>query len=243
MIDITMTATRRPEILHKTLSSFGENLFHHIGMEEFRLVINVDPVGLDIPSEDVINVAKQYFTNVTYRTPTIPNFSHAWTWCWEQTSGEFVFHLEEDWELLRPINFIRMIRVMDQNPNLVHLRLSTWKSEIKLKQWKWLLDYEDGYYKIPEDVQGTIGFCGHPSLNRLDFIKMCLKNTNPYTNIEKQIKWRNKPLWEHLEHCDFGVFQEPNSPAAIRDIGRRWMVDNGFQKKGNREWFTEWEKA
>ncbi len=243
MLDITMTATKRPEIINTTLKTFTENLFYNSNLciDDFRFIINIDPVGEDVSAKQIVSIVQRYFSNTVIRTPSIPSFSQAWTWCWHQAENKYVFHLEEDWKLLRPLDFNKMIQIMESNDNLAHLRLSTWRSEEQLKQWKWFLDYKGGYYKVPDDVRGTIGFCGHPSFNRLDFIQQCMANTNMDANIEKQIKWRNKPLWKAIGDYDYGVFQEPNSPAAIKDIGREWMVKHGFKKKGNREWFTEWE--
>ncbi len=248
MIDICIIATRRPELLERTLNSFKYKLFckeGRGGFEEsnYRLIINVDPVGEDVSSESIVDIARSYFPNVVCRISDIPNFPQAWIWCWLQVKNRYVFHLEEDWELLRPLNFAQMIGIMELNPYLVHLRLSTWRSEDKLKQWKWFLEHKNGYYQVPNDVKGTIGFCGHPGLCTDWFVQTCLTYINPSANPEKQIKWRNKELWKHIGDYEYGVFQEPNSPASIKDIGRKWMVEHGFQKKGNREHFIEWEKV
>lgn len=242
MIDITMTATRRPEILNKTLSSFREYLF---GPRcDLRLIINIDPVGHEeCTTEDVLRVCHYYMgDNVVYRAPEKPSFPQAFHWVWSMASNEFVFHLEEDWELLRPIDLSTMMYHVHMH--FAHLRLSQWRSEKKLKNWKWFLEYDKDRraFIIPEDVAGTIGFCGHPSLNSLHFVKTCVDHMDPNRNPEKQIKWRNKALWQQIGRMHFGVYQNPNEPAAVRDIGRKWMIKNGWAKAGNKEHFVTWEK-
>jgi len=244
MIDITITATFRPELLKITLDSFCERLFYGpngLDKSDYRVIINIDPVGATTNlTDDVISVCMDHFDNVISKSPEKPHFPTAFIWCWKQVTAPYVFHLEEDWELLHPIHMQDMISTLDWF-QMSHLRLSTWRSETQLKQWKWLCDHNGLYYEIPQDVTGTIGFCGHPSLNSKWFVQTCLKHMSPDRNPEKQIKWRNKELWEHLHDKPFGLFQETDSPAAIKDIGRKWMVKHGFKKKGNRAWFTEWE--
>jgi len=125
--------------------------------------------------------------------------------------------------------------------NLIHLRLSQWRTEELMKNWKWFLPFNHNHFTVPEDVKGTIGYCGHPSLNKGWFIRKAVEYINPKLNPEKQIKWRNKGLWEHLKNNSFGVYQGQWEPATVRDIGRAWMVQHNLRKKQPKEWFTEWE--
>ena len=242
-IDITITATRRPEILERTLKSFTENLFfQEYSPEDFQVYINIDPVGLNVPSENVAQIAMRFFPNVKFRMAKVAHFPTAFLWCWGKTTSPYVFHLEEDWECIRPVSLVRMVDLMSEDNKLAHLRLSCWKSETRLKNWNKFLDFNGKYFEVPEDIKGTIGFCGHPSLNRGWFVRRAIEHMDPERNPEKEIKWRNKPLWEHLEDKRFGCFQGMNAAPTILEIGRRWMIENGFRKKGNKEHFVVWEK-
>jgi len=237
-----MTATRRPEILNRTLSSFRERLFG--AKRDLRLIINIDPVGHEeCTTDDVLRVCEMYFDRVVHRAPDKPSFPRAFHWAWSTAETETIFHLEEDWELLRTFD-LDLMNYSVQTVPFAHLRLSQWKSEARLKNWKWFLEYdkENCAFMIPKDVTGTIGFCGHPSLNHRDFIKTCVEHMDPDRNPEKQIKWRNKALWEKVGHMNFGVFQHPHEPAAVRDTGRKWMIKHGWAKAGNKEHFITWEK-
>ena len=68
----------------------------------------------------------------------------------------------------------------------------------------------------------------------------------PDSNPEKQVKAHRGPitgmtrlLFDH----EFGIFHAYDGPPAIRDIGRKWMVDNGWAKEGVKARFIRWEKT
>ena len=68
MIDVTIPAVRRPEILRKTLDSFFKNLFK---ATPCHAIINVDPVGLEIDSMRVVDVCREYFDEVVFNLPDL----------------------------------------------------------------------------------------------------------------------------------------------------------------------------
>ncbi len=250
--DITCTATLRPELLEKTLNTFHEKLFkHHI--EKARLIINVDMTGADEDHKDlelveIMQITDSLpFSSTVLRVGEEPHFPTAFIWCMEQVEAPLVFHLEEDWELKRDIDFETMVHLFDRYKNLAHLRLSYTPSEkLSLKQWNRWIDWNGRFYEVSKEERCTIGWAGHPSLNRTKFMKDCLKHIDPRYNPEKQIKGsRNKehPMNKIINDCRFGVYQLPNKPESIKDIGRKWMVENGYRKKGNKSWFINWERS
>ncbi len=125
-IDICMTATIRPEIVDSTLKSFSENMFKD--QSNYRLIINVDPIGENIPQKSILKVAKRYFDDIIYNYPKYPSFTKAVIWCWSQTTSNYVFHLEDDWKLLTPIDINSMIEILEEYPDLVSLRLNKEKT-------------------------------------------------------------------------------------------------------------------
>jgi hypothetical protein len=84
----------------------------------------------------------------------------------------------------------------------------------------------------------VIGWAGHPSLNRTAFLLGFGAIMDPNKNHEKQIKG-HRPI---LLNSHFGVFHPKESEPAIKDIGRDWMRENKYQKKGTKAFFVEWEK-
>jgi len=116
-LDVTMTATVRADILRMTLRSFHKNFLHNFTA---RMIINVDPVG-DTENNapiDMVNICREYFSEVVYRTPDTPSFAAAVQWCWRQVETDVFFHLEDDWILRRPVAPAEMLRVFD-DPNVM----------------------------------------------------------------------------------------------------------------------------
>ena len=243
-IDISMTATLRPDILYRTLQSFSEKLFKD--KHQYRLVINVDPAGSEtVEVFEVLEVCREHFKEVFMNVPAKAHFGKAFVWCWETVETDLVFHLEEDWELLQEVDIDHMISLFKKYPDLAHLRLNMFKS-IKgvTKNWTHHHYHNGDYYPVTDELRGTLGWCGHPGFTTLKFIKHVLPHLNPLHNPEKQIKWRNKPLHEIIYQYIYGVYSPVNSGPVIRDIGRQWMVQNGYVKDGgkNKAVFTTWRK-
>lgn len=123
LIDITITATRRPKILFRTLHSFYRKCFQPIA-KECRVIINVDPIGENMPSYMMLDVIEPFFDYVTINMPGNCSFPKAFNWCWKQSTAPFIFHLEEDWELLTNVDIIEMIEKLKTSKGLSALRLS-----------------------------------------------------------------------------------------------------------------------
>lgn len=242
MIDITITATRRAEILSRTLASFKKNLFQ--GAPALALaIINIDPVGPDPIPGLARAAARKFFPAVLARAPRQASFPKAFKWVWSQTTSDFVFHLEDDWELLRPIDLDRMIEVMDHNPDLAILRLPWKRTDAdSMKNWKYFFPWNGEFFECPEHLKREIGFCGHPSLIRGEFVRNAARLLDDTKNPEKQFHHGAEALLREVDKWRYGVFAEPNEPPAIRDIGREWMIENGWQKAGNKAHFTSWER-
>lgn len=241
--DITCTATLRPEILKRTFDSFHKNLFRdHI--KKAKLILNIDLIGRQkrIDAEDEIfrYLDKLPFDNIVIRTAGDPSFSRAFCWCMGQISNPLTFNLEEDWDLLYPADFEKMVDLFKCNPTLVHLRLSSFPSygEKTMKVWNKRVVWNDSFFEVERSLRGTIGWAGHPSLNKTAFLLAFRAKMDCEKNPEKQIKGPHKAIL----NSRFGVFQPYKSPALIKDIGREWMAANGFRKQGTKAFFTKWEK-
>ena len=243
MIDVTIVATHRPELLERTLASFFKNLWS-IKDGSLRAVINVDPVGSDTDKYfDVLDVCLKYFADVKINRSEKGNFPAACKWIWENATADYIFNLEEDWELLYAIPWYSMLRVMDLDPKLAHLRFSIFRStQLTCKNWRYFYNWNGLYFQCRDEDKGSVGWCGHPSLNRKEFMREALPLIDFKNNPEKQIKGRGE-MRSVIDKWNFGSYIQPNNSANIRDIGRQWMINNGYIKKGkNKEWFTEWEK-
>jgi hypothetical protein len=248
--DIACTATLRPKLLKRTFSSFIENLF---GKNIFnaRLVINVDLIGCEEKNkremlQEVMEIIYSIpFYEVCPRYMIDTSFPLAWQWVMHNLKNEFFFNLEEDWLLNYAMDFEAMFHLMETTKNLAHLRLSQFPSEKdRLKNWNKFLEWNGQFFEPINDDKYSIGWCGHPSLNRKSFIQRCLPYMNKRLNPEKQIKHKIDPLITRaIMQYRFGCYQNQDAPPSITDIGREWMIANGWVKKGNKAWFSTWEKA
>lgn len=249
--DITMTATLRPELIERTLQSHYERLFKS-DIKKARLIINIDMAGeedrelWDGLVRRISDIIRKYpFREVYPRFCLSPNFAKATVWCFREVRSKYFFNLEEDWELTSDLDFSEMWDVINSFWNLVHLRLSAFPApEYTCKNWNRFTTWNGRFFEVASKDKGAIGWCGHPSLNRTAFIKEVLEVIDTSKNIEKQIKSQrgNHPINEILHYHSFGVFTFPHSPAAIKDIGREWMAEHGYQKMGNKAFFIKWEK-
>lgn len=245
-IDITITAMSRPEILRRTLKSFYSNMLrYHINMIN-NIFINIDPGGTATQLETA-KVCGEFFdpAKIVTHLPNKASFPKAFIWCWQQalrSKSSCVLHLEDDWELLTPIDIQQMLIILYLYPGLSILRLSAFPSSTHiLKCWGKLLSWNGTFFEVPPNLRGLLGFCGHPSLIRKEFIQHVLPHLDDTRNPEKQIKGGHSKFGQYILSHRFGVYHHQDEPASIKDIGRRWMIDNGFRKSGSKAWFTEWE--
>ena len=222
-IDITMTATIRPLILERTLYSFTKKML--TDKNRYRLIINVDPIGENVASKEVLKVAKKYFDDITYNYPDIPGFCKAAMWCWRQTTAEYIFHLEDDWELLCPINIDSMIDILNENPKLISLRLNKDNTGSNKQTRAWGFMY---YPKISLN----------PTLFKGNFIREVVELMDPELNPEKQLRPTDKHERGRLiALITNGIYTKDSTGIVVKDIGRSWMDKSNFTKEiGFREW-------
>ncbi|MFW9899884.1 MAG: hypothetical protein ACFFDY_01195 [Candidatus Thorarchaeota archaeon] len=252
IINITMTAIRRPELHERVLKSFCEKMFYPAMEKDPRLkigiYINLDPIG-EGTKEETRYIFRKMFpkSDIGIHEPIKAHFGKAFwrTWCCNATPADFTFHLEDDWELLQSVDLLNLIRIMQKFPTLQILRLNAFKGGTYwTKNWNKYIPWNGIFYEIPPNERGLLGFTGHPSLIRQSFINEIAPQLNPNRNPEKQIKGKNqkfKHLFQDLNR--YGVWGMRGKGPIVRDIGRPWMIKNGYRKKGSKAWFTEYIKV
>ena len=239
MIDITMPTTLRPALLDRTLESFTKNVFTE--RERYRFIFNIDPVGeAGCSPMDVVDVANKYFDNILYNIADEPSFPKAFIWCWEQAESDYLFHMNEDWEILRLINIDHMIKILEENTNVACLRLLKMDVPPSLKFFR--SKYKNmGKYLLAE--KRDVSFGTNPELICGKFYKNARKYLLDDRNPEKQFRPAQKKMFENVtKHWQYAVYASPGDKMLIKDIGRGWMKKNKFQKKGG-PGFTTWEKT
>ncbi len=248
MIDITITATRRPDVLRRTIESFWHNMFAPKRQLVNKVFINIDPIGPGT-MEDTRDVLYDYFAHdqVVYYSPFTASFPKAFIRVWQaaaKTDSETVFHLEDDWELRDPIDLTKMYMTLFLYPDLSILRLSAFPSGTNmLRTWNKQIFWNGTFFEVPPNLRGLLGFSGHPQLIRKDFVRAIVPYLDDSRNPEKQIKGDNKHFGEYIQSHRFGWYIFQDTRANIIDIGRNWMIKHRLRKKGSKAWFTEWEEA
>ena len=221
-IDITTSATIRPGLLQRTLSSFRDNLLNN--NHTYRLIINVDPAGEeDKTADDVIEVAKSYFDNVVSRTPESPSFAGAVIWCWSQVESDIVFHLEDDWIMLRPIDLDKMLGTIAEFGNFDSFRLAKQNQKCSKQRVKL-------YDRLSLN----------PVFIRKKFIKKAIQHMSPDKNPEKQLRAVDPECGKFIKKTSHGVYVEQGSGVVVQDIGRKWMMKHGVYVK--RTGFLQWKR-
>jgi len=241
MLDILMTATMRPEIIMRTLESFMNKMF--CNPHFLRLIVNIDPVGGSngMTRLDILKEVERHIPIVKSNLPPTASFPEAFKWIVRNSESEYVFLLEDDWELLYPIHLIDMVEIMDDEPDLALLRLPVFKSGLdSMKNWSTFYPWNGKYFECPDEKRIEMGFCGHPSLVRGSFLRECVKYLDTNKNPEKQFHRGPVQLIAEVAKYRYGVYGCLNAPSLIRDIGREWLAKTSWRKKGNKAFFTEW---
>ena len=246
-IEVVMTAVRRPEILHRTLESFKRNMFGSYKERKIKLIVNIDPVGGTTEHEEMmLDIIEDYFNEFQINFPEEASFPKAFKWCWNQVSAPFVFHLEDDWELIAKVDLQRLLHLLNSDPNLMIMRLPAFHATAEnMKCWNKFYPWNGSYYACPPELRLGTGFCGHPSMIKREFIKKTRAFIDDTKNPEKQFhRGGHDQIERVVKVYDYGVYGIPNSPPMIRDIGRPWVAQQTWRKAGggNKAYFTHWEE-
>jgi len=213
-IDITTSATIRPGLLDQTLSSFRTHMLSDAF--EYRFIINVDPLGeKGQTADDVLDVARSHFKEVVYRKPDTACFADAIIWCWKQTVSDLVFHLEDDWILLKPIDLQTMLNTIAHFLQYDSFRLS--KTRVAAPPKRRVVPYE------------------HLSLNpvfiRQPFIQQAVACMMINKNPEKQLRIVDPECGRFIKKTKHAIYVEQGSQAIVKDTGRKWMNTTGLYSK------------
>lgn len=246
-MDVTLTATLRPEVVRKTLASFCARLLGNDPTH--RLIVNIDPVGApNTPPDAVSRVCAEFFGDrLVIRQPQSPSFPGALRWCWEQVESQYFLNLEDDWELLADLELGDMLLAMDKHPWLATLRLpkgETTATETRQsasgREPRYL--WNGWYWECPRGRTGRNSYYGSPSLIRRAWATGVTPLLNTKASPEKQIK-RLRHKREPAVWCwEYGVYSRHNTPLIIRDLGTEWRRAHGIAKNSYKN-FTRWADA
>ena len=200
-LEFTTTACNRPEILNRTYASYCSKL-QGVDFKASILYINIDPSPTVNNIEAVEKIAKKYFGTVIVNLPSTANFAKAIIWCFSQVRGPYFFHLEDDWELLRPVNLHMLISVLGSS-NLQCV-LNKKKTSIGLK--------EAGEPTFVPSVFSTA--------HLKKYLPHMVDNLNPEHQMKLNFKNKKNKLYLHKSVVVNQQFE------FSKDIGRSWLSQN-----------------
>jgi hypothetical protein len=252
-IDVTMTSVIRPEILENTLETF----FKYVFSKEYNysLILNIDCIGDDrYGPDDILVVARKYFSSIQYNIEKEPNFPKAVRWIWSHSKSEFVFHLEDMWDAKIKTNFHDLVHVMTEYPSIANLFL--FKNILANGSSP---PFFYSRYKSKEDRRLFLMVTKpllSPGLYRGEFLRRYAFMMNDIDNPELQI-WGDKYVaedgmaetnnkkyllqWEYAIYTGNWLFPFWNCRKLATHLvsGRRWKREHGFFKETP---FSPWKK-
>jgi hypothetical protein len=255
-------ATLRPDIYQRTLGSFFGRCFNHdicFGGDnkiDYKLALHLDCVGgRDFGETNaghgvmgILRQAEMFFgaRKIWYyeaeqdkRFCSLSRSFHKLFNFGVSCDADYFFYLEDDWILHQHIYMQKMIKIMDDNPNLATLRLNRFCSDLSFtKQWKHKFPWTGEFFKCPEKDKPYIGWCGHPGLVRPEFIRETLPFLKNNECPERQIKGIYGPtkMRKIVLKWDYGVYGFPGSGPCISDIGRVWRSQKNIIKLKDTTW-------
>lgn len=239
-VDITMTAVIRPKMLAGTLRTIQKNIIKN--QTGFRLIINIDPIGESKNPMKVVDIAKTFFSDVVYNIAKKPSFAKAVKWVWSQAEAPYVFHWEDDIDILRPIDIDDMISIHEKYPKLSSLRLykhpTPKKKVIDTFGCRWIYKPE-GFY-MSKDWKKQFGL--NPILIKKAFIDGALKCMVDNVNPEKQFRFSQPYMRQHIKNWQYGLYTKQGAARIIDGRkGQAWKNNLKLQKPRGQT-FVRWEK-
>lgn len=239
-VDVTTTATIRPNIHRLTFRSFTRNLLRG---HDARLILNVDPIGDKGKTiTDVLSVVKDYFQHTVVNHPVTANFPMALKWCWQQVETEFFFNLEDDWRLVRSLDLDDMVRVMKKYPRLALLRLpkgETTDAECEVYSTPSIGRYawNGDYFEAPTGVRS--GYAGMPSLIRTSWMRAWVDDLRQDLNHERCWKSMAKRGDPRATGWAYGAYAPRDAELTVVDVGRNYRQVYGIERN-SRTNLTQW---
>lgn len=240
-VDFAMTSVLRPNLFDGTLKTIQKGILrHHIDDINFKLILNIDPVGEKVDPMEMVEITKKYFENVIYRIAKTPSFPKAVKWVWSKTDAPYVFHWEDDVNLLRQVDVMNMIEILKKYPELSSLRL--YKAGIPKRDlirtfgsiWKY---HPEGFY-LANDWKRQFGL--NPILIKKAFVKEAVERMVVNFNPEKQFREAQKYMRPLIKKWKYGIYAKPGDRRIIDGRKGKWWKDELKLKKPKGKTFVQW---
>lgn len=234
MIDVTIVATQRPDLLSITLTSFSKYIFPNLDIS--AAYINLDPIfGSKDDRNKCIEILHDNFKKIVIYEPDIAGFGAAVKRVWGSTTSQHVLHLEDDWIALRNVTGSEMLGPFS-DPQIVQVAFATaeknWDTSTKghyhyQRAWRRVLGV-----RIPLPWSRPI-FTTSPSVMTGEFARTAARLMDPAYDPEKQFYSGVNPMLERrIAALRNHVLSDDGKPI-LRDIGREWRDNRNIKKTVN----------
>jgi hypothetical protein len=223
IMDFTTPAVIRPDIINLTYKSFSKNL-KGVDLKQCRLFINVDPLPEGAIKKGVIKIARKYFKEVHYNYAKVGNFTAACNWIWSHADTPFIFHLEDDWELVREISVKKMLKYFDKHSDLLQVVLRAYRYPYRSVALSPGIMHERLYKAVAGKLR---------------------ENKNPESQMRGE-KYGIRMPARSLKILNRGlvaVYPEKLKAVVVRDRGRKWLDASAYKKpRCSKTNFISWQK-
>lgn len=227
-MDLCLISGRRPELLARTLDSFGANMFAHFELE--RAIVNLDPFAgsLDDHEECVLILRRVFGEKLTLFEPEQCGFGAAVRRVWSASTARHVFHLEDDWllnETVLPETVFPLLTGKTKSLRLVSEHVG-WKGTVLNYETKKLKIFGVKIMNRRRPIFGT-----SPAFFSGKFARKCsdlmLDELDPEKQMRRDFNVRLRRYMDKFQ-CRFlpGIADD----ILITDIGRDWRDRKNLEK-------------
>ena len=251
MIDITLVAGRRPDLLRETLVSFNRWCFPNFQFG--NIFANIDPFcGTDNDGDLCEELIIHYFPNASITRPENPSLGQAVKTLWGKIESPYALHLEDDWLLLGPLTPDRVFPLFTGQTKMVTLMNAQNNPKRGNKRKRAKITGVVISDVVKNNVRYCVGckrirfiptlfipkhpiFATSPSFIDGVFARDYAQLIDPNRDPEKQNRWNggNPAIFSYLQpfRCALLSSNRKGEKNVIQDIGIDWRERRGIIKE------------
>lgn len=216
-----MFSTNRVDYLNRTLSSIEQNVSYE-GINVHKIFIDDYPMGRD--DNEITSIAKKYNFNEIILHYTNMGITSTWEEFFQLVKDrnyDYIFHHEDDVELLQKIKLTDMIELLQNNENIY---------QVQLKRNNWYSHEDNKKYEITES---DISFKDYFYEKQTTYFWMLF---SMYPKWVSEIDFKSKTGWCPSESVIPWALKEKNMVGAILKSKDGFNLVNHFGEttKGKR---------
>jgi hypothetical protein len=230
-LELTIVATRRPDLLAATMESFQAKLLKNFKIS--RVSINIDPLWGDNQDEaQCCEIMRRYYPECVIYTPEQPGYAAAVQRLWSNTSADFIFHLEDDWNLAEDIQDDIFSIFNDPLVMEVSLMCKEKNWDVKKRGPYHFAKIKHRILGIPLPFYGKFpSFTVSPSFLRGDFARHWAGLMDSTRDPEKQARPKqNSKLATYVAPFRNYIYSGKTVYNIAIDIGRTWRDKKNIKK-------------